>query len=455
MTMKRRACVVAVWWLAMGVCAPHGAAAQYADSPRTLAAVDQFMNAATQIGRRLFVGGLFSRVSVPTGGAVVVDTAGAYVPDGFPRFDGPVNAIVADGLGGWVVVGGFTRVAGQAQAGFARVRPDRTVDPRYRLTTDGPIGEVAIAHGRVYLAGSFTTINGVRRSGLAALDVATGALTSFAAGFDVGSRAITALSVSSIGVYASGWVGADSGRLWGFDATSGTMLFEREAFVNAIAASSTRVYVGGFGSQRPVWAVDPRSGQDVPWSVGLAFQYLGGTYGDYTSIGVLLLDGGRLYLGGNFQTLDGRAYLAAVDAASGQPLSAACVVQPRCERRGPLRHPDLGAARRRTGGQHAASGRGQRARPRQPGRHRCAGSGDELYHDGAAGHVLRAGDRPEQLRREPLQQRSEGGSAVTQRSGIWSQESGVRSQSQEEGVGCHEGGARCGQESLASFPSSS
>ncbi len=59
----------------------------------------------------------------------------------------------------------------------------------------------------------------------------------------------------------------------------------------------------------------------MPWSVGLSFQYLSGTYGDYTSIGALLLDGGRLYLGGYFRTSDGRAGLAAVDAASGQPSS--------------------------------------------------------------------------------------------------------------------------------------
>ncbi|MCC7031340.1 MAG: hypothetical protein IT179_00730 [Acidobacteria bacterium] len=319
--MKRRACVVAVLCLGVGLLAPREAAAQYADSPRTLAAVDQFVGTAAQVGRRLFIGGFFSRVSPPTGGAVVVDTAGAHVPGAFPRFDGPVETIVPDGLGGWVVVGGFTRVAGQLQAGLARVRPDRTVDPRYRLTTDGPIREVAIAHGRIYLAGSFTTINGARRSGLAALDAATGTLSSFAAGLDTGGRTVSALSISSIGVYASGWLGSGSGRLWGFDSASGAMLFEREAFVNAIAASSARVYVGGFGYERPVWAVDPRTGQEVPWSAGLEFQYLSGTYGDYTSIGALLLDGGRLYMGGYFRTADGQFSVAAVDAASGQPLS--------------------------------------------------------------------------------------------------------------------------------------
>ena len=296
--------------------------AQYADTPRTIGAVSGWVNGATQIGRRLFVAGSFSHVSPPTGGAVVVDSSGAHVPGGFPRFEGKVNAIVPDGLGGWVVVGGFTRVAGQAQAGFARVRPDRTVDPQYRLATDGPIRKVAIAHGRVYFIGDFTTINGARRLGLAAIDAATGRLSSFASSFDAGGRTMVALSISSMGVYASGWVNsAAGGRLWGFDAGSGAVLFERQAIVSAIAASSTRVYVGGFGSGRPVWAVDPLNGQDLPWSIGLTFQYLGGTYGDYTAIGALLLDQGRLYFGGYFRTADNHFSLAAVDAASGHPSS--------------------------------------------------------------------------------------------------------------------------------------
>ena len=103
--------------------------------------------------------------------------------------------MLADGLGGWVVVGGFTRVAGQRQRCFARVGTDRTVDTRYRLTANGPVRQVAIAHGRVYLLGDFTIVNGVERHGLAALDTATGALSGFAASFNKEGRTMNALSV--------------------------------------------------------------------------------------------------------------------------------------------------------------------------------------------------------------------------------------------------------------------
>jgi hypothetical protein len=161
-----------------------------------------------------------------------------------------------------------------------RVQPNRTIDPRYRITTDGPIRHVRIAHGRAYLVGDFTVINGSRRLGLAALDAATGTLSSWGSTFDPGideftgtRRVLRNLSISSMAVYVSGGglearfpESAGAGRLWGFDAGSGNRLFERAAFVTAIAATSARVYVGSWGLQRPLWAVDAVTGRDLPWS---------------------------------------------------------------------------------------------------------------------------------------------------------------------------------------------
>jgi hypothetical protein len=311
---------------------PLTAAAQYADTPRVLVAVDGFITAATQIGDRLFVAGSFGRVSPPTGSAIVVDTSGAQVTGAFPLFDGTVHEIVADGFGGWVVVGAFQKVNGQSRASFARVQPDRTVDPRYRITTDGAVRHVRIAHGRVYLVGDFTTINGTRRLGLAALDAATGTLSSWGSAFDPGvdeftgtRRVLRNLSISSIAVYVSGGgletrfpESAGAGRLWGFDAGSGNRLFERAAFVTALAATSTRVYVGSWGYQRPLWAVDPLTGADLPWSPGLTFLPQGS---QDARVKALLVDAGRLYLGGYFRTTDDRFSVAAVDAATGQASS--------------------------------------------------------------------------------------------------------------------------------------
>lgn len=294
--------------------------AQYAERPRHLPVADGLVESAAQIGNRLFIAGRFSRLSPPTGNAVVVDAVdGAPVLGAFPVFTGVVHRIVPDGLGGYFVAGDFTSAGGQPFARFARVRPDRTIDPNYRLAANGSIRLVAIAHGRIYIGGDFTTINGAARGGLAALEAATGRLLALGTGFNPSNDYIRTLAISASGIYVASSGAAGPGQLWGFDATSGSLLFARTLWVNALAATSQRVYVGAGGAARPVFAVDPRTGVDDPWAPALRFQPIYGSYGEYTSISSLLLDGPRLYISGYFRTVDGRQYLTAVDAVTGQP----------------------------------------------------------------------------------------------------------------------------------------
>ena len=75
-----------VAWL---LAAPLPAFAQYAEVPRPLpaGAVNFFgftlagqLRAATQIGRRLFIGGRFTQLASATGGAAVVDPLGVVQP---------------------------------------------------------------------------------------------------------------------------------------------------------------------------------------------------------------------------------------------------------------------------------------------------------------------------------------------------------------------------------------
>jgi hypothetical protein len=301
------------------------ASAQYAELPKPLpapvasvfgASSPGWFTTATQIGRRLFLAGTFTALSPPTGSAVVVDLAGHYIPGAFPHFAGTVSQLIPDGAGGWLVVGDFVSVAGLPIARFARVAPDRTVDLRYRIVADGAVRKVALAHGRIYLAGDFTSVNGAARHGLAALDAVSGGLSPWAAGFAPGGI-VRELSFSSLGVYVAG--GSGQGHLWGLDAGTGRVLFDRPGFVSAVAASSARIYVGGVGYQRPVWAVDPFTGGDLAWDPGVAFQHLPATYGwDATHVTALLLDEGRVYIGGRFRTAGGRTSLVAVEAGGGR-----------------------------------------------------------------------------------------------------------------------------------------
>ena len=256
--------------------ASQPAQAQYAETPQVFATVDGVASTATQIGRRLFVAGRFDQVGPPTGGAVVVDADGTPKLGAFPFIDGAVNEIVADGLGGWVVVGGFRQVAGQPFPSFARIRPDRTVDPCYRITVDGPSAASGLP-----TAASISLATSARSTGTVGWDWRPStwppaSCRSWGSEFDPGvdsftglRRTLRDLSVSSTGVYVSGGGNGLSypqsslaGRLWGFAAGSGAQLFEKSAFVTAIAATSTRVYVGGY-RQPVVWAVDPLTGADA------------------------------------------------------------------------------------------------------------------------------------------------------------------------------------------------
>lgn len=308
----------------------HPAFAQYAEIPWPLPTgarsffglnSEEPLRTATQIGRRLFIGGPFTDLGTPTGGAAVVDTLGVLRPQAFPVVGGGVSQIAADGVGGWFLSGTFTSVGGRPIAGFARVAPDRSVDERFRLVLNGGIRRLAVAHGRVYLLGDFTAVNGTARQGLAALDAATGSLTGWGAGFNPQGRALTTFAVSSIGVYVAGFRSLPpyGSRIWGFDAPSGRILFANDSnWVSSMAASSARVYVGGSGYQRPLWAIDPLTGDDTTWQPDMQFQVVSGTYGDYTSINAMLLDGGRLYFGGRFMSTTGRVNLTAVDATTGE-----------------------------------------------------------------------------------------------------------------------------------------
>lgn len=312
----------AVRLLLMGVLfTPAVAAAQYAEVPRLLPTPVNTafggglssLRSAVQIGRRLFVAGEFSTLSDPSGSAVVLDPAGRIVPGAFPQFLGLVHEIVPDPAGGWFVAGERGSVDGRPHGGLVRVAANRTVDPRFQVSADGLIRRVAVAHGRVYIAGDFTTVNGTPRRGLAALD-AGGGLSAWSAGFDPGA-AVTQLSVSSLGVYvASG--PASPAKVWGLHAQTGQVLFSRSMLVTALAASSARVYIGGV-NPLPVRALDPFTGQDAAWGVNAVFEYLPGAYGvDGTIVSALLLDGPRLYMAGRFRT-SGREGLGAIDLGSG------------------------------------------------------------------------------------------------------------------------------------------
>ncbi|MGH8882626.1 MAG: hypothetical protein ACRD0P_35660, partial [Stackebrandtia sp.] len=128
------------------------------------------VRASAVVGSTLYVGGDFDFVGPPTGHGVPLDRTTGTAAAGFPAANGNVATVVADGAGGWFLGGTFTTIGGVARAGLAHVTADLRVDPAFAPTPDNGVRALALAGGTLFVAGDFTSVSGVPRGGLAALD---------------------------------------------------------------------------------------------------------------------------------------------------------------------------------------------------------------------------------------------------------------------------------------------
>jgi len=99
-----------------------------------------------------------------------------------PDADAPVHAMVVSADGTQLYVGGeFDRIGGQPAAKLARIDvATGKVDPTFRPGIDGRVRALALHGNRLYVGGSFGSVDGpagsVARPKLAALDAASGAV---------------------------------------------------------------------------------------------------------------------------------------------------------------------------------------------------------------------------------------------------------------------------------------
>jgi outer membrane protein assembly factor BamB len=297
------------------------------------------------------------------------------VPDETWGTNGRVNAIVQ--VGNVVYLGGnFTQIREHGGAGPGALT--RTYVAAFDATTGTPIdgwdpslnGVVyALAPSpdgtRIYAGGSFTTVDGLTRPRLVALDAATGAVdTQWLPGAPNGS--VRALAVGWNRIYAGGGfikVGLETReRLAAFDATTGALdTVWRPAADNmvravTIAPVAGRVYAGGDFeavsglTRRKAVAVDALSGAVASnWRPNPAHRVFGLATGDstvYAAVGgdsnslfawdantasqrwrkrsdgdfqALAVSGDTVYGGGHFNNFEGEPHrkLVAVDARTG------------------------------------------------------------------------------------------------------------------------------------------
>ena len=190
--------VTAILMLAAVIVLPVGSA--LAQSPINNWVPDGPVYTSVKSGLNFYVGGKFTQVGPPVGNAVSIDAATGAVDPRYGRVTGTVYAVEPDGSGGWYIGGQFTSAQSQPITNLGHIGADGNLTG-WRPTPGGPVYDIAVLNGVVYIGGSFGVADGVVRNNLAAYDATTGALTSWNPNAD---GPVTEVETSSTKIYVGG-----------------------------------------------------------------------------------------------------------------------------------------------------------------------------------------------------------------------------------------------------------
>ncbi len=289
---------------------------------------DGTVTAIAKHGNTVYVGGAFRMVGPNTGGGVPLSLERGTPNLPYPRVAGGVNAAVPDGSGGWYIGGEFNAVGGVARNNLAHILADGSVAP-WDPGTNSPVAALLLHGNTLYVAGFFTTLAGLSRHYIGAVDASSGAASEWDP--SANDLALT-LEMQGQTVYAGGYFTAIGGKLRGriaaLDAKTGSATDWNPSANDAvftIARAGQALFVGGYfssiGGQRRdhLAAVDARTGMATPWDPNRTG--FSGVHG-YAVIYRLVVHRGVVYVGGTFSALGGirRTCLGAADATSGRIL---------------------------------------------------------------------------------------------------------------------------------------
>ena len=158
----------------------------------------------TNLGK-ILIGGTFTNYNgFPATNLARLLTNGAFdVSFASIRTDGAVltTAILTNGK---VVIGGmFTQINDVARRGVARLSPDGSMDASFNpgagISGEGVYCLTVLTNGKVLIGGSFTNVGGLARTGLARLDTNGVVDAAFDPGFRAAGGAVDSLAVQSNG----------------------------------------------------------------------------------------------------------------------------------------------------------------------------------------------------------------------------------------------------------------
>jgi hypothetical protein len=217
-----------------------------------------------------------------------------------PDANGDVYALATSGT--QVYIGGaFTTLGGMARNHIGAVAENGTLDATFNPNANVNVNAFAVSGTTLYVGGGFTTIGTQPRFSLAALDATTGVATAWNPG---ANNSVRALSLQGTTLYVGGdftTFGSLATRnhiasiLTTSDTATGWDPNIAGTSVNALASTATTVYAGGDftaigGMTRNfLGAIDATTGAPTafdPAPTGI--------------VHALLLDDGKLYVGGEF-----------------------------------------------------------------------------------------------------------------------------------------------------------
>jgi hypothetical protein len=279
-----------------------------------------------------------------SGQAAIVDTnRGQAVAQ--LHTDGIVTSAVSDGQGGWYIAGGFTEVNGERRAHLAHILGDGTVDPNWTPELGGDArpnyiyATLARANDRLFVAGTFSTIDRHALGNVVALDARTGDVAQgWQGNFNALGEGNFALATDGehlyVGVTGKAIVdGKVRNCLVGLDAQSGQLDSQFApgleppgdlVCVSSLALSGGTLFASGTFAQSTnknratVVALNATTGAAAPG-------FISPSLSPKQSVPLALAaSADTLYVGGNFESADGSPHrgLVALDPQTGTPLQS-------------------------------------------------------------------------------------------------------------------------------------
>jgi hypothetical protein len=279
------------------------------------------VNATALAGDTLYIGGAFSAVAPATGSGVPVDEVTAHGIDDFPVVNGSINAVVADGNGGWYIGGQFTQVGASPRSNLAHIQSDLTLDS-WAPSTNNAVRVLLLTGSTLIVGGDFTSAGGQTRNEIAGIDVTTGLATAWDPS---ANGSVRALATDGVAIYAGGDFTTIGGqtrmRIAALDPSTGLATAwnpNATGSVRALALNGSVIYAGGLfasiggQSRNRLAALDTGTGLATSWNPNAN-----------NSVFALAVSGGTVYVGGAFTSVGGqiRGRIAALDATTGNATS--------------------------------------------------------------------------------------------------------------------------------------